>query len=303
MSNRLFAFGCSFTRYGWPTWADIMGQKFDSYENWGASGAGNQYIFNALIECDIRNKITPNDTVTIMWTNFCRDDHYERGRWQLHGNVYHTELFDSEDRHRIRGYYIRDLATIHATRLLLEARGCQYHFMSMVDIDNPLQYQAANAGDYVNDLLNHYQETLDQILPSVHRTIFDLDWHSRPFCPEFSQQQVRKNYEDNAGPDWPSWEQYMAQDFLNVPRSVLKEILDNPQWNWRDWFHSMKRGDFHPTPAEHLEYLNTVLPEYQFDHQTVLLIHEIDAKIRNKEEYEDLLNNFTNNVQDWPRRW
>lgn len=33
--TRLFTFGCSFTKFFWPTWADILGQEFDYYENWG----------------------------------------------------------------------------------------------------------------------------------------------------------------------------------------------------------------------------------------------------------------------------
>ena len=48
--KRLFAFGCSFTGYGWPTWADIIGQSFDYYENWGKSGIGNYLISSRVVE-------------------------------------------------------------------------------------------------------------------------------------------------------------------------------------------------------------------------------------------------------------
>ena len=76
MVRRLYTFGCSFTQYFWPTWADILGQEFDYYENWGKLGGGNQFIFNSIIECSLRNKLTPNDTVAIMWTNVTREDRY-----------------------------------------------------------------------------------------------------------------------------------------------------------------------------------------------------------------------------------
>jgi len=36
--RRLFAFGCSFTQYKWPTWADILGKSFDLSYNLGKSG-------------------------------------------------------------------------------------------------------------------------------------------------------------------------------------------------------------------------------------------------------------------------
>ena len=30
--NRFFSFGCSFTQYHWPTWANVIGMHFD-YDN------------------------------------------------------------------------------------------------------------------------------------------------------------------------------------------------------------------------------------------------------------------------------
>lgn len=61
--NRLFTFGCSFTNYMWPTWADILAIEFDSYRNWGRIGAGNHFIFYSLLECINRNEITADDAM------------------------------------------------------------------------------------------------------------------------------------------------------------------------------------------------------------------------------------------------
>ena len=47
--KRAFVFGCSFTQYYWPTWADILGREFNKFENWGQCGGGNQFIFNSGI--------------------------------------------------------------------------------------------------------------------------------------------------------------------------------------------------------------------------------------------------------------
>ena len=33
-NTRLFTFGCSFTQYMWPTWADILSKNFNFYESW-----------------------------------------------------------------------------------------------------------------------------------------------------------------------------------------------------------------------------------------------------------------------------
>ena len=44
--KRVFAFGCSFTCYRWPTWADLIGKQCEGAEfrNYGKSGAGNLFI-------------------------------------------------------------------------------------------------------------------------------------------------------------------------------------------------------------------------------------------------------------------
>ena len=43
--KRLITFGCSFTDYSWPTWADIIALDREvEYENWAIGGGGNQQI-------------------------------------------------------------------------------------------------------------------------------------------------------------------------------------------------------------------------------------------------------------------
>ncbi len=76
--RRLFTFGCSFTNYKWPTWADFIATEYDYYENWGKSGAGNYHILSQLFECNQINNFTKNDTVLIMLTSFTRFDMINR---------------------------------------------------------------------------------------------------------------------------------------------------------------------------------------------------------------------------------
>ena len=70
--SRLYTFGCSFTNYKWNTWADIIGRDYEVFENWGQSGAGNQFVLNSLTECIQRNCLDSNDVVMIMWSTPCR---------------------------------------------------------------------------------------------------------------------------------------------------------------------------------------------------------------------------------------
>ena len=70
--TKYLSFGCSYTEYGYPTYASFLGQHFDIRENLGMCGAGNRYIFHKLIatlkildKADV--KFTENDLITIQW--------------------------------------------------------------------------------------------------------------------------------------------------------------------------------------------------------------------------------------------
>ena len=72
--SRLFTFGCSYTSFYWPTYADILGVQFDEYQNWGQSGLGNRAIVEKLSECIVNNNITEDDVFIVQWTDFHRHD-------------------------------------------------------------------------------------------------------------------------------------------------------------------------------------------------------------------------------------
>lgn len=179
--NRLFTFGCSFTEYFWPTWADIVGQNFDYYRNWGRSGAGNQYIFNSLIEANARKQFTDKDTVIIMWTNVTREDRYVNYEWKTVGNIYTVQTFYDKTFIKKyaddRGYLIRDLATIAATIDLLDHWGVKYHLLSMVPLTNLDQYSVNPSPD--SDVIELYASAIEKIKPSVYEVVFNFDWFSK----------------------------------------------------------------------------------------------------------------------------
>jgi hypothetical protein len=96
MYKRLFTFGCSFTRFGWPTWADIMAWDLAiPNQNWGLSGLGNVGIFHRLVECDLKNRFTEDDLIVILWSHWHREDRYIR-HWQAHGNIFQEAFYDNK---------------------------------------------------------------------------------------------------------------------------------------------------------------------------------------------------------------
>lgn len=219
--KRLFTFGCSFTQYWrWPTWADALGHSRDSFENWGVCGAGNSLIFNSLIECHQRRTITEQDQVIVMWTSTSREDRYVKNRWLAQGNVYwlagselpadYVAKFACE-----RGYLIRDLAQIKAAKIILDRIGCDYRFLSMVDLSRTNLAQGLGSNPAIDimdnqDVLDLYGDVLQIMAPSVHDVVFHGRWWSRPGIPDS---------------------------------------------------HDSRRTDFHPTPSQHLEYVDAVWPD------------------------------------------
>lgn len=95
--KRFFAFGCSFTNWSWPTWADIISLDLDlPCDNWGMGGLGNVGIASRMIESDINNQFNDDDLIIILWSTWTREDRYysdERGySWNAKGDV--TFTFD-----------------------------------------------------------------------------------------------------------------------------------------------------------------------------------------------------------------
>lgn len=125
--SRVFAFGCSMTRYSWPTWADIYGSDFPEYYNYGSSGAGNVFISNQIVEQSLRHNIGEGDKVLIMWSSETRIDSYDNG-WRTPGNIYTQDEYPKEVENLFspRGFLIRDLAIVKMTEKFLQSLGCEY---------------------------------------------------------------------------------------------------------------------------------------------------------------------------------
>lgn len=103
--KRAFFFGCSFTSYDWPTWADAIGHTLHAqgyeYYNFGLPGAGNDLIFKTMMRAHHEYNITSDDLVMVMWTSWNREDRYLHNNygdtaWQLQGNVLNTDFYDQD---------------------------------------------------------------------------------------------------------------------------------------------------------------------------------------------------------------
>ena len=146
--KRLYTFGCSFTHFFWPTWADILGSTYDHYENWACSGYGNRAIVERLGECVTHNNLTKDDTIIVQFTDFHRHDIHQQGiepnnisNWRLGGNIWVKEIemewvkdFWSES-----SYVYHTCNFITMALALLKSLPCKFHITSMIDLRDDIK--------------------------------------------------------------------------------------------------------------------------------------------------------------------
>lgn len=308
--NRLFTFGCSFTNYRWPTWADILGKEFTQFENWGRAGAGNSFIFYALAECIKRNNITADDTVIIMWTSIAREDRWVNGDWLTYGNIYNQPVYDDTFIKTLvdpMGYLIKDLATISMTKKVLESIGCTWHFLSMLPLDHYNDNQIYNNPNFTisKEIKELYVEELSIIKPSIYEVVFNSDWTTRPL--HLLPMTSRSIYEKVAGSAWPSFTDYLNKKIDDIDIAILKEIrnvykIDNHIQNEQLAYENQKnlsgRSDLHPIPSEHLEYIENVLPKFNISDNTKNWIIEINNRIISNQNYDEMWQqNLSSNIK------
>lgn len=115
MANRFFAFGCSFTKHNWPTWAHCSAELYrrmgivDHTYNFAVGGASNKVIAHTVMLARAVHNIDSEDIVYIMWSTMDRTDSwacnkhsdiYVRGAefvhegWHPQGSIFHSGLSD-----------------------------------------------------------------------------------------------------------------------------------------------------------------------------------------------------------------
>lgn len=201
--KRFFAFGCSFTKYRWPTWADIISLEIPKSYNYGRCGAGNRYIVEMIYEADYIHKFNNDDLIIVMFTNVHREDRFidSMGGWQTPGNMYSQGIFDDG----FMKYFdnvdalMRDLSLIRGAIHHLENKKLNFHLTSMVPIFADLNGRADDAYSKYYGLFGEmYAKEIAQIKPSVFDVIFGGNWHCKePRATYRAQWTDGKPYTDN----------------------------------------------------------------------------------------------------------
>jgi hypothetical protein len=145
--KRLRAFGCSYTCYSWPTWADLLCYHFDQIENWAMPGIGNRAISEIVAEANTRHPFTKDDVVIVQWSSHLRNDFYNIEKlsdrmpgWQTAGSIFNYKNVGLYDKKWIEtffyepAYFMHTLNSIALVQSLLESTECTWYMTSMGDL-------------------------------------------------------------------------------------------------------------------------------------------------------------------------
>jgi hypothetical protein len=171
--KRVFAFGCSFTEYIWPTWANVLQYEMPQAEfyNWGKTGGGNVYIASMVMAINQKYKFTSDDLVMIMWSTHCREDRYIKTSWLTPGNIF-TQNYYSEDFIKqfscAKGYLVRDLAYMTAIKYALQSMPCDYFMLRSVDVRWDDKHYL---GDDFENVIDLYKDVIDDFPEVLYESV------------------------------------------------------------------------------------------------------------------------------------
>lgn len=187
--KKLFTFGCSFTNYNWPTWADLLGQEYFPHFNWGYAGLGNRAIADRVAEAHARMPFEKDDVVIVQWSSPLRHDWMrtdlpktEGTYWRTHGSIFSIENAKTFDQRWMqtfwdeKAYMIQTLNAIVATQEFLNGVGVEWYMTSMNDITKMGNHKAPSTmgGEYQapSTTLKHFWE-VDNSLQFYKEAIWD----------------------------------------------------------------------------------------------------------------------------------
>jgi hypothetical protein len=285
--KRFFAFGCSYTFYCWPTWADFLGLSFDHYENWGLPGLGNRAILERITECNIKNKFNEDDLVIVQWSGHLRNDFFNRHSlndrslaWKTSGSIFNDTNEKLYDKKWLSiffdecAYLMHTLNFISTAQHLLENTKCKWFMTGAGDI------RKLGSDIVASDL---YKENIS------HSTA----WIKYP---------EMKIYER------PIWDEHSTHWINPISDVINRSNLD--------FFKFKNEIDYHPTPNHHLlwikENLIDKLPDvsYPQDHYDYIVnsvdnLYEVCKSLNSEVFYNNLQKeNFLclNDIQ-WPTKF
>ena len=280
--KRFVAIGCSFTRWLWPTWSDLLAREMPNakYVNTARGGAGNQYIVTMLNLLSRRHNFGPETLVGIMWSTFCREDRYvlenaqavakngNRPGWVTPGNILntnHTELLPESFCNKLEPfhYLIRDAGIISSANGYLKTANFDTLNICSLDMHQQIPYGMAGyrmldtldeTDKLIFDTMNLYDDLADDFVGYLIK--HDTTWpgsheYPRPDTDSFKDYHPRSiDYADYL----ETWGIPLSDQTKAFAKAASDEIdnITDPNWqkDWK-WPHLPPHQDDHTFYENH----------------------------------------------------
>lgn len=171
--KRFFAFGCSYTKHIWPTWADIFAKDTSiEYRNLAAGGSGNCAIQSSIVLADMEYKFDEHDLVMIMWSSWLREDRYLRNHgWAFAGNIFNNHFYDRkfiEKYWSLENDYIKNVTAIlniqksYKNFIKFQGSMCELGVNEFAPDDD---FITEDGKKFAEKLLQQFKTNSDRIIP------------------------------------------------------------------------------------------------------------------------------------------
>lgn len=241
--RRLFVFGCSFTNYVWPTWADLLGVEFDYYENWGKEGIGNRAIAERVSECYAKNKFTKDDVVIVQWSSHLRYDWYKdifnKNEKEIEGWAVHRDSpvgnTNTQIKNKIfseKAFVLHTLNYIVLVQSLLKMTNCKWFMTGMGDIRNLGFDLEGYYPDKNTSIKDNYQDESESFI--IWKKFPEFKFYENVIWNDNITKWLPSIFDTVKKYHWLTWNFY--QDYTN------RLLTDN-----------------HPSPMQHQIWLNQYL--------------------------------------------
>lgn len=241
--KRVFAFGCSFTSYTYPTWANIIMYQMPGAElyNFGKAGMGNLAISSRIAEANIRFKFNEHDLILVMYTSMFREDRWIKPNWRSHGCIFNQPYYDKNFVKKYVdpiGCLIRDLSLIELSKTYIKNLPCDSLLLKASSIDDECNFLREDNAETVDNVLTVYNELWNSFPPSLGETLFPKGWITR------SRRYYQGKLFDDGHPITSDYYRYLKLLGLNLSpgtedyvadsdKKILKEQTSCDEWMTR----------------------------------------------------------------------
>lgn len=189
--SRIFTFGCSFTEYIWPTWADIILKDNEGY-NFGKTGAGYDQIMYSILEADRQYKFTHEDRIIVMFTTPIRWDLIKGNKtsWLCSGQITNSNYSQYLDElYSIDGLIFKSMYNIVLINSYLKERHLNFYFGSINNLfqDVGNYFERLELEPETFELIDHVRSNIKFNMTSFHDYLYpnSKEWGKTKIWDEY----------------------------------------------------------------------------------------------------------------------